>query len=147
MAVQLIFRTGRAKAGLLLCRLPGEVYLGFWGRPLDRTHFGAHLPNKPQMAPDITRSGVRPENPSTGSRRYNYITHKTPAIKRWLQRHQRYHLPFTPTHISWINQVERWFALLSRRALKRNSHHTLIALESAIKIFIEAHNEDPKPFQ
>lgn len=48
---------------------------------------------------------------------------------------------------SWINQVERWFALLSARAIKRNSHHTVLALESAIKRFIEAHNNNPKPFR
>lgn len=77
----------------------------------------------------------------------NYGTHKTPVVKRWLQRHQRYHLHFTPTHSSWINQVERWFALLSARALKRNSHHTVLALEAAIKQFIEVHNENPRPFQ
>jgi transposase len=77
----------------------------------------------------------------------NYSTHKTPAIKRWLLRHQRYHLHFTPTHSSWINQVERWFALLSQRQIKRSSHHTVKALELAIEQFIRAHNEDPKPFQ
>jgi len=77
----------------------------------------------------------------------NYGTHKAPPIKRWLQRHQRYHLHFTPTHSSWINQVERWFALLSTREIKRNSHHTVLALESAIKRFIQEHNENPKPFR
>jgi transposase len=76
----------------------------------------------------------------------NYGTHKTPAIKRWLQRHARYHLHFTPTHSSWINQVERWFALLSERQIKRGSHHSVQDLESAIKQFIQAHNEKPKPF-
>jgi len=76
----------------------------------------------------------------------NYSTHKTPTIKRWLLRHPRYHLHFTPTHSSWINQVERWFALLSQRQIKRASHHTVKALESAIEQFIEVHNENPKPF-
>lgn len=76
----------------------------------------------------------------------NYSTHKTPAIKRWLQRHPRYHLHFTPTHSSWINQVERWFGLLSERQIKRSSHHTVKALELAIEQFIEANNENPKPF-
>lgn len=77
----------------------------------------------------------------------NYSTHKTPAIKGWLQRHPRYHLHFTPTHSSWINQVERWFALLSGRQIKRSSHHTVKALEVAIAQFIEAHNQNPQPFQ
>jgi transposase len=76
----------------------------------------------------------------------NYSTHKTPAIKRWLQRHKRYHLHFTPTHSSWINQVERWFGLLSERQIKRGSNHTVNALESAIKEFIEGHNENPSSF-
>jgi len=77
----------------------------------------------------------------------NYGTHKTPMIKRWLQRHQRYQVHFTPTHSSWINQVERWFGLLSTREIKRNSHRTVLALERAIQQFIEVHNENPKPFQ
>ncbi len=77
----------------------------------------------------------------------NYGTHKTPAIKRWLQRHPRYQLHFTPTHSSWLNQVERWFGLLSERQIKRNSHHTVQALELAIRQFIEDHNVNPKPFQ
>lgn len=77
----------------------------------------------------------------------NYSTHKTPTIKRWLQRHERYHLHFTPTHSSWLNQVERWFALLSDRQIKRNSNYTVKALETAIRQFIEEHNISPKPFR
>jgi transposase len=72
--------------------------------------------------------------------------HQKLSIKRWLQRHARYHLHFTPAHSSWINQVERWFALLSERQIKRGSHHSVQDLESAIKQFIQAHNEKPKPF-
>jgi transposase len=77
----------------------------------------------------------------------NYATHKTPLIKRWLQRRPRYHLHFTPTHSSWINQVERWFALISQRQIKRGSHHTVAQLEGAIREFIQSHNENPRPFQ
>jgi transposase len=76
----------------------------------------------------------------------NYATHKTAVIRQWLQRHPRYHLHFSPTHSSWINQVERWFALLSQRQIKRGSHHTVRELELAIEQFIAAHNENPKPF-
>ena len=76
----------------------------------------------------------------------NYATHKTPLIKRWLLRHPRYHLHFTPTHASWMNQVERWFGLLSERQIKRGSHLSVRQLESAISEFIEAHNEEPRPF-
>ena len=76
----------------------------------------------------------------------NYATHKTALVRRWVQRHPRYHLHFTPTHSSWINQVERWFALLSERQIKRGSHHTIRDLESAIEQFVVAHNQNPKPF-
>jgi transposase len=77
----------------------------------------------------------------------NYCTHKAAPIKRWLLRHPRYHLHFTPTHSSWINQIERWFALLSQRQIKRSSHYSVQELEKAIDQFIQAHNSDPKPFR
>jgi transposase len=76
----------------------------------------------------------------------NYATHKTKEIRAWFLRHPRYHLHFTPTHSSWLNQVERWFALLSQRQIKRGSHYSVHELESAILEFIEVHNEQPKPF-
>lgn len=76
----------------------------------------------------------------------NYATHKTPLIKRWLLRHPRYHLHFTPTHSSWLNQVERWFGLLSERQIKRGSHFSVRQLEQAIAEFIDTHNESPRPF-
>src|SRR2546427_11555718 len=73
-------------------------------------------------------------------------THKTKEIRAWFLRHPRYHLHFTPTHSSWINQVERWFALLSQRQIKRGSHYSVRELEAAISEFIAVHNEQPKPF-
>ena len=76
----------------------------------------------------------------------NEATHKTKEIRAWFLRHPRYHLHFTPTHSSWINQVERWFALLSQRQIKRGSHYSVRELESAIFEFIAVHNEQPKPF-
>jgi transposase len=76
----------------------------------------------------------------------NYGTHKTPAIKSWLAKHPRYQIHFTPTYASWINQVERWFALLSQRQLKRGTHRSTVALEKAIREFIDVSNEIPKPF-
>jgi transposase len=76
----------------------------------------------------------------------NYATHKTKEIRTWFLRHPRYHLHFTPTHSSWLNQVERWFALLSQRQIKRGSHYSVHELESAISEFIVVHNEQPKPF-
>lgn len=76
----------------------------------------------------------------------NLSTHKTPAIKRWLVRHPRFHVHFTPTSASWINLVERWFALLTERQLRRGTHRSTRDLEFAIKEFLDVHNSDPKPF-
>ena len=76
----------------------------------------------------------------------NLSTHKTPAIKRWLVKHPRFHLHFTPTSTSWINLVERWFALLTEKQLRRGIHRSTVALEAAIEQFIAINNEAPKPF-
>ena len=76
----------------------------------------------------------------------NYGTHKTPTVRAWFARHPRFHLHFTPTSSSWLNLVERWFALLSQRQIKRGSHRSTVQLEKAIRSFLAIHNEDPKPF-
>jgi transposase len=76
----------------------------------------------------------------------NYATHKTPAVKRWLIKRPHFTLHFTPTHASWLNQVERWFGLLTDRQLKRGSHTSVVQLRSAIEEFIEVHNAEPRPF-
>ena len=77
----------------------------------------------------------------------NLSTHKTPAVMRWLVRHPRFHLHFTPTHASWLNMVERFFGLLTQQALRRGSHNSVPELRAAIVAFIEANNETPKPFR
>lgn len=77
----------------------------------------------------------------------NYATHKTPAVRRWLAKRPRFHLHFTPTHASWLNQVERWFGLLTQRQLRRGAHTSVAALKQAITDFIAANNEAPKPFK
>ena len=77
----------------------------------------------------------------------NLSTHKTPAIKRWLQRHPRFHLHFTPTHASWLNLVERFFGLLTEHALRRGSHQSERQLRDAIHEYLDAHNDEPKPFK
>jgi transposase len=77
----------------------------------------------------------------------NYATHKSALIQRWFLKHPRYHLHFTPTHASWLNQVERWFALLTQRQIKRGSHGHVAALIYAINDFIAAHNASPKPLR
>jgi transposase len=76
----------------------------------------------------------------------NYGTHKTPLIHRWLLRHPRFHLHFTPTYSSWINQVERWFATLTDKQIRRGSHRSTRALEDAIRLYLSTYNADPKPF-
>ena len=76
----------------------------------------------------------------------NYTTHKTERVKRWLLRNPRFHIHFTPTHASWLNMVEGWFSLLSKRMLKRGVHRSTQALERDINNFIAAHNESPTPF-
>ena len=76
----------------------------------------------------------------------NYATHSTPEIWQWRKKHPRFHFHFVPTYSSWLNQVERWFALLTERALRRSVHRSTQALERTIREFIDAHNEDPKPF-
>lgn len=76
----------------------------------------------------------------------NYGTHKTPAIKTWLAGHSRFHLHFTPTGSSWINQVERWFGFLTDQLIRRGAHKSVVALEKDIREWIAIWNQDPKPF-
>ena len=76
----------------------------------------------------------------------NYGTHKTPAIRDWLARHPRFHVHFTPTGSSWINQVERWFGYLTDQKIRRGVHKSVQALEADIRDWIEQWNDNPRPF-
>jgi len=76
----------------------------------------------------------------------NYGTHKTPAIRAWLAKHPRFHMHFTPTGSSWINQVERWFGFLTSQMIRRGVHKSVQALEADIRAWVENWNDDPKPF-
>ena len=76
----------------------------------------------------------------------NVSTHKTPEIHRWLLRHPRFHLHFTPTYSSWMNLVERWFAELTTKWLKRGTHRSTKELETSITTWIDQWNEEPTPF-
>jgi transposase len=76
----------------------------------------------------------------------NYATHKTPRIRRWLAKRPRVHLHFTPIGASWMNLVERWFALLTQKQLRRGVHSSTQALKAAILEYIDRSNEHPKPF-
>ena len=76
----------------------------------------------------------------------NYGTHKTAAIKAWFARHPRFQVHFTPTSASWINQVERWFATLTEKYIRRGTHRSTQQLEQAIRKYLELNNANPKPF-
>jgi transposase len=76
----------------------------------------------------------------------NYGTHKTALIRKWFAKRPRFHVHFTPTYGSWINLVERWFAELTNKRIRRGAFRSVKELESAIREYIGVHNEDPKPF-
>lgn len=76
----------------------------------------------------------------------NYGTHKTPEVVRWFARHPRYHLHFTPTSGSWVNQVERWFALITEQRIRRGSFTSVSSLEKAVQEYLADNNQHPKPF-
>ena len=76
----------------------------------------------------------------------NYGTHKTAMIHDWLAGQPRFHLHFTPTSASWINQDERWFAAITERHIRRGTHRSTDELEEAIEEYLTAHNANPKPF-
>jgi len=77
----------------------------------------------------------------------NYGTHKTPLIHRWLARHPRFHVHFTPTSASWLNLVQRWFAALTEKQIRRGVHRSTRELEEAIRHYTEgATNTRSKPF-
>jgi transposase len=76
----------------------------------------------------------------------NYGTHKTAMIRKWFAKRPRFHVHFTPTYGSWINLVERWFAELTNKRIRRGVFRSVKDLESAIREYIDVHNEDPTPF-
>ena len=77
----------------------------------------------------------------------NYATHKTPAVKRWLERHPRFVVHFTPTSASWLNQVERFFAEITEKRIRRGVFRSVRELEQAIEAYLAEHNRNPKPFR
>ena len=77
----------------------------------------------------------------------NYATHKTPLIRNWLAKRPRWHVHLTPTSASWLNQVERFFALITERKIRRGIYRSVAALRADIMSFLDHHNADPKPFR
>jgi transposase len=76
----------------------------------------------------------------------NYATHKHPRVRTWLARRRRFHVHFTPTYSSWLNQVERWFALITNQAIRRGSFNSVAELKRQINAFVDNYNQHPKPF-
>jgi transposase len=76
----------------------------------------------------------------------NYATHKHPVVKAWLARHPRFHMHFTPTSASWLNQVERFFGLITDQRIRRGVFKSVDELEAAIRDYLDQHNAQPKPF-
>jgi len=76
----------------------------------------------------------------------NYATHKHSNVKTWLAKHPRFHLHFTPTSASWLNQVERFFGLITQERIRRGVFTSVPELEAAIHEYLDHHNADPKPF-
>ena len=77
----------------------------------------------------------------------NYGTHKHPDVKQWFADHPRYQVHFTPTSASWLNQVERWFAEITRKRIRRGTFRSVRELERAIRDYVRDHNKAPQPFQ
>jgi transposase len=77
----------------------------------------------------------------------NYATHKTPLVRNWLLKRPRWHVHLTPTSASWLNQVERFFALITDKKIRRGVYRSVVALRADIASFIDKHNADPKPFR
>ena len=77
----------------------------------------------------------------------NASSHKTKLIRDWLAKRPRWHVHYTPTSASWINQIERFFALLTGDQIKRGAHRSTAELEAAIIAYIDPHNGDPRPFR
>jgi len=76
----------------------------------------------------------------------NYATHKTPRVRRWFARHPRFHVHFTPTSASWLNQVERFFAEITEKRIRRGAFRSVKALRTAIEQYLDHHNQNPRPF-
>jgi transposase len=95
-------------------------------------HVDAALPKEPGLSVHVVLD--------------NYATHKTAAVKRWFLRHPEYHLHFTPTSASWLNQVERFFAAITENRIRRGVFTSVPQLERAIADYLAAHNQNPKPF-
>ena len=76
----------------------------------------------------------------------NYGTHKHPDVKQWLADRPRYHVHFTPTSSSWLNQIERWFAEITRKRIRRGTFRSVRELIKAIKDYVRHYNKNPQPF-
>ena len=108
----------------------GRSRSGFQGEAVDRARNQAQVPSELDVHIIVD----------------NYGTHKTALIRNWFAKRPRFHVHFTPTYGSWINLVERWFAELTNKRIRRGVFRSVKELETAIREYIDVHNEDPKPF-
>lgn len=95
---------------------------------------------------DLVDSKLPPDEKEVHLVLDNYGTHKAPKVTRWFARHPRYHLHFTPTSGSWVNQVERWFGKITDKRIRRGSFASVRSLEKAIQDYLDQTNENPQPF-
>ena len=124
------------------------------GQPERRTH--NYIRNGTLLQATASRGGFRRGSArdrrerrrrARGARRVGQpVAHRAPLVHRWLLRHPRFHLHFTPTYASWLNLVERFFAMLTEKALRRGSHTSVLQLRDAILAYVAAHNATGKPF-
>ncbi|AIK84986.1 hypothetical protein CGLAR1_06905 [Corynebacterium glutamicum] len=122
--------------------LPVQEGISYFPTPLHLNHIGGSRFKKFLVKIDKTV----PQDLDVHVICDNYATHKHPTINTWLVKHPRFHMHFTPTYSSWINQVERLFAEVTRELLQRSDHRSVQALEKDLRNWVKAWNEDPKPF-
>jgi putative transposase len=98
--------------------------------------------------PEISRTSAYPDDGKTEIHIVldNYATHKVDKVRRWFLRHPRYHIHFTPTGGSWLNQVERFFGKITQDAIRRGSFQSVRQLIETINAYLAEHNKNPKPF-
>ena len=111
-----------------------------------KSEYDAWLAELEELGRQIQQAGIMPQ-PPRNTTRDQFLAHKAPTVRNWLLKRPHWHVHHTPTSASWLNQVERFFALLTDRQLRRGVHRSLASLHDAITAFIDQHNADPKPFR
>jgi transposase len=132
---------GLITAGPTRCASPPSAVHSYRAEPPT-----LHRPTNSAIEPELVDSKLPPREREVHLVHDNYGTHKSPKVIRWFARHPRYHLHFTPTSGSWVNQVERWFAGITEQRIRRGSFPSIQSLEKAIREYLDHNNEHPTPF-